>query len=1649
MRNLGNIDEEKDLITKEYVDVLGDKLENIEEGANNYSLPIASSTSLGGIKSGTDITVDASGNVSVNEDSHTHSYNTISSVDSLNVKQISGGCTSGTLGVIDIAKIDVAGACRTAFMPADAIIVEYSLDNGVTFLDYGLTDSEKMGLFSMNRGKTIYLGKGANQSLDNQVRITVKPIDRYTSADQFYCWFSTSGATCTVDVESSTIGDKEVFVTRYSDIKVSGWSGNNLLNLSGSTFGGGSSQTSNTYAYRFTFKTKTISSTYTSAPSVTDLRIYGKNAWSTPNSMMENNNMYSWDTDKNVTFPAQLKAEEVYDNSQRVYSPSNKPTKTDVGLSNVDNTSDVNKPVSTAQQTALNAKANTSQVLTDVPVNAVFTDSAVLVANGLGYALDNGSSRCVLGTDAVDLSYAIFPMTGAIGDYSHAEGYVTTASGDYSHAEGNNTKAFGGKSHAEGHSTNATGEMSHAEGYGTTASGAFSHAEGISTTASGVRSHAQNGYTTARGYQQTAIGTYNIAQGTTTSKVASDFAFIIGNGTADNERANALTVDWAGNVNIPTGAEYRIDGTSLIPENALFTDTVYTHPSTSGNKHIPSGGSADQILQYDSDGTAKWADAPETGYTEEECLSDATCTALDIATTSVPDDALAKLAENIVVVNRYYPTTWTSATLPVSAGWHGVTYGDGKFVAIAYGTSAAYSTDGINWISAILPASLAWWSVTYGGGKFMAVASSSASAAYSTDGINWTSATLPVSAKWRSVTYGDGKFVAVAYDSTVAAYSTDGINWTSATLPVSKSWHGVAYGNGKFVVVGYNSESVAYSTDGINWILATLPVTAYWYSVTYGDGKFVAIASGSTNAAYSTDGINWTPATLPASPSWRSVTYGDGKFVVVTYNSTSAAYSIDGITWTSAILPKWGIWETVTYGDGKFVSVSYDSANAAYVEGITSISHASGWGGSVDQVLTYDSDGTAKWTDAPETGYTKTECLSDATCTALDIPTTSVPDDALAKLAENIVVVNRYYPTTWTSATLPVSASWYSVTSGDGKFVAVSYNSTSAAYSTDGITWTSATLPVSQSWSSVTYGNGMFVAIASNSSFAVYSTDGINWTSATLPVTAYWCSVTYGDGKFVAVTQYSTSAAYSTDGINWTSATLPAAKTWVSVTYGDGKFVAVASSSSFAAYSTDGINWTSATLPVSANWYSVTSGDGKFVAVAMNSTSAAYSTDGINWTSATLPVSASWYSVTSGDGKFVAVSYNSTSAAYSIDGITWTSATLPVYTTWQSVTYGDGKFVAVARGSTNAAYVEGITHISHASGWGGSEGQVLTYDSDGTAVWTDAPETGYSKEECLSDATCTALGLPTTSVPDDALVKLKTFTAANTTSIDDIITNKLKYARRLLRPSHFAIKVNAGRFNMSWDGDSNRLWVFPSGTVEYANGTTAIYTSSDAQPDVTIAEDDSVVHLICSNWQGAYSLNHQSVKATLICDLADLPPLSYYLSLSSCTNITGDLADLPPLSYALSLPMCTNITGDLADLPPLSYALDLYNCTNITGDLADLPPLSYYLGLYNCTNITGDLADLQPLSYCLNLSNCSNVTGIYSQVNGSNVPTATDICYTGLSATDMDNTLIAYAACTKDDGTFSADGMTRTTASDTAVSALTGRGWTISGITKV
>ena len=120
-------------------------------------------------------------------------------------------------------------------------------------------------------------------------------------------------------------------------------------------------------------------------------------------------------------------------------------------------------------------------------------------------------------------------------------------------------------------------------------------------------------------------------------------------------------------------------------------------------------------------------------------------------------------------------------------------------------------------ISATLPVSTNWFGVTYGDGKFVAVSSNNKNnkTAYSADGITWTEATLSYGF-WTGITYGDGKFVAVANINPKIACSTNGITWKTATLPAALqevyNWYGVTYGAGKFVAVAYSSNKAVYSS---------------------------------------------------------------------------------------------------------------------------------------------------------------------------------------------------------------------------------------------------------------------------------------------------------------------------------------------------------------------------------------------------------------------------------------------------------------------------------------------------------------------------------------------------------------------------------------------------------------------------------------------------------------------------------------------------------------------------------------------------------------------------------------------------------------------------------------------------------------------
>lgn len=151
-------------------------------------------------------------------------------------------------------------------------------------------------------------------------------------------------------------------------------------------------------------------------------------------------------------------------------------------------------------------------------------------------------------TSSGRFSHAEGGGASASGDGAHAEGQGTIASNTNAHAEGAATRATGQQSHAEGAGTVASNYQAHAEGASTTASGQNSHAEGNSTIASGLNSHAEGNLTIANHASQHVSGEYNIADPSLADATnRGTYAEIIGNGTNDNNRSNARTLDWNGN----------------------------------------------------------------------------------------------------------------------------------------------------------------------------------------------------------------------------------------------------------------------------------------------------------------------------------------------------------------------------------------------------------------------------------------------------------------------------------------------------------------------------------------------------------------------------------------------------------------------------------------------------------------------------------------------------------------------------------------------------------------------------------------------------------------------------------------------------------------------------------------------------------------------------------------------------------------------------------------------------------------------------------------------------------------------------------------------------------------------------------------------
>ena len=268
---------------------------------------------------------------------------------------------------------------------------------------------------------------------------------------------------------------------------------------------------------------------------------------------------------------------------------------------------------------------------------------------------------------------------------------------------------------------------------------------------------------------------------------------------------------------------------------------------------------------------------------------------------------------------------------PADQQWEAVTYGNGKFVAVASsgsGNRVMTSANGTYWTSRTSASNSNWQGITYADGQFVAVGSNAVMT--SPDGITWTSRTAP-NGEWQAITNCGGLFVATAtWGSNYVMTSTNGIDWTVRTPAFTWSHDAVACSASvpRFVSVSQFGRGWS-SADGIsNWSIQNPGAIVDIRTVAFGAGRFswleYSTNTGNRYGAYSTNGVNWTNTASAPANQWRYITYGGNKFIAVAEGGVNSrsAYSADGANWTLGSGVPNNSWQGVAYGANKYVAVA-------------------------------------------------------------------------------------------------------------------------------------------------------------------------------------------------------------------------------------------------------------------------------------------------------------------------------------------------------------------------------------------------------------------------------------------------------------------------------------------------------------------------------------------------------------------------------------------------------------------------------------------------------------------------------------------------------------------------------------------------------
>lgn len=545
-------------------------------------------------------------------------------------------------------------------------------------------------------------------------------------------------------------------------------------------------------------------------------------------------------------------------------------TKSQVGLSNVDNTSDANKPVSIAQQNALNLKAPIASPTFTGTVSGI-TKSMVGLGN-VDNTSDANKPVSIAQQAALDLKY----------DANNPNGYETPSQLN----------------------VRDTDNRSRSNHTGTQLASTISDFDSAADARVDLHGDLVNN---PHLVTKTQIGLSDVDNTSDTDKPVSlaqqstlDLKEDLSNKDTDITLAANSDTKYSSQKAIKTYVNDTISNAAVMPVNTIKGNN--TGSPVVGLNLTPTQATAmlDDFIGEDSvlPGTKGLVPSSNVfdGQTKRKFLK-------ADGSWSAQTEKHASRNEALKAVNTFVGRHSTANQ------WFGSCYSPylNLFIAIAAsGTNRiAFSKDGENWRDIAAPANNVWTKVCWSPELriFCAISYDGASRCMtSPDGITWTLQTIALET-WYGITWSPelGLFCATSLTGgTGISTSPDGINWTQQNPGPTTNYYSVCWSPELSIFCAIRLNGPAYtSPDGINWTAQSIANNS-WSSITWSPelGLFCTVGiTGSSRCATSPDGINWTSRSISSS-SWRTVSWMSdlGAFITFSSNGTMS-YSFDGITW--------------------------------------------------------------------------------------------------------------------------------------------------------------------------------------------------------------------------------------------------------------------------------------------------------------------------------------------------------------------------------------------------------------------------------------------------------------------------------------------------------------------------------------------------------------------------------------------------------------------------------------------------------------------------------------------------------------------------------------------------------------------------------